>query len=92
MGRASHQVRAKVFLFMGPNNDGFGISVKLPHSHEAALMLAWTEPTGYGLGRAGWVSASIGPEQLPLLDLFKEWVDESYRAVAPKTLVATLRS
>ncbi len=75
---------------MGQGLDGFGISVKLPHSREAALTLDWTEPTGYGLGRAGWVSAHL--RRAPSLDmaLIKEWIDESYRAVAPKTLAAKL--
>ena len=53
-------------------------------------MLPFTEPTGYGLGKSGWVSAKFPPaEKLPL-DLLKAWIDESYRAQAPKKLVASL--
>lgn len=82
------KVRRKIFLFLDTSPKGFHLSVKLPQSNQAALMLRWTEPTGYGLGRAGWVRGTVPPE-VPL-DLLKEWVDESYRAVAPKTLVAKL--
>ena len=36
----------------------FGMSCKLPDSAEAAItMFSWAEPTGYGLGKSGWVSA-----------------------------------
>jgi hypothetical protein len=44
----------------------------------------------YGLGRSGWVTAQFGPGEAPPVELFKEWLDESYRAVAPKRLVKQL--
>jgi hypothetical protein len=64
--------------------------VKLPQSRAVALMLPFTEPTGYGLGKSGWVSARF-PDGKPLpVPMLKAWIDESYRAQAPKKLVATL--
>jgi hypothetical protein len=36
------------------------------------------------------VTAQFGPNDKPPLDLLEEWLDESYRAVAPKRLVAEL--
>jgi predicted DNA-binding protein (MmcQ/YjbR family) len=85
------KVRAKIFVFLGAGTDGgFGMSVKLPHSHPMALSQPFATPTGYGLGRAGWVTAQFGPNDEPPLDLLEEWLDESYRAVAPKRLVSEL--
>jgi len=52
-------------------------------------MLPFCEPTAYGLGKAGWVSATPAPGQIDL-EMFKQWIDESYRAQAPKKLVAQL--
>ena len=52
-------------------------------------MLPFTKPTGYGLGKSGWVSASFPDGQIPV-DMLKEWIDESYRAQAPKKLIAQL--
>ena len=66
------------------------MSVKLPVSCEEALELPFTKPTGYGLGKAGWVSASFGPEDAPPVGILKSWIAESYRAVAPKKLVEEL--
>jgi predicted DNA-binding protein (MmcQ/YjbR family) len=84
------KVRKKIFVFVGIYEKHFCLTVKLPDSADFALTFDWTERTGYGLGKAGWVTvrAPIGTD-LPV-DLLEEWVDESYRAVAPKTLVKQL--
>ena len=90
-GDVAVKVKTKAFVFMGgENEERFSMSAKLPNSSHAALMMHFAEPTGYGLGKAGWVTATFGPNEKPPLDLLKMWVDESYRAVAPKKLVATL--
>ncbi|MDP1825707.1 MAG: MmcQ/YjbR family DNA-binding protein [Archangium sp.] len=90
-GESVIKVKGKVFVFLGRDeDDDVGFSVKLPHSGDAALGLPFCTPTGYGLGKSGWVSASFpGGKNVPL-PLLLEWLDESYRAVAPKKLVATL--
>jgi predicted DNA-binding protein (MmcQ/YjbR family) len=84
------KVGKKVFVFMGSDDGDFGISVKLPKSAGMALMLPFAEPTGYGLGKSGWVTASFGPKEKPPVPLLAEWIEESYRAVAPRNLVARL--
>ena len=85
-------VKSKVFVFLGRNEDGLGLSVKLPHSRPIALGLPFASPTGYGLGKSGWVTVQFAPREKPPLDLMRAWIDESYRAVAPKNLVATLKA
>lgn len=82
------KVAKKVFVFLGmPEGNEIGFSVKLPESGKMALTLPFTEPTGYGLGKSGWITAKITAADAPM-DLFCEWIDESYRAVAPRKLVA----
>lgn len=84
------KVRKKVFVFLGHPDGTLSISVKLPESQSIALLLQFTQPTGYGLGGSGWVTASFEATDDPPLDLLREWIEESYRAVAPKKLVAAL--
>ena len=84
------KVGKKVFVFMGLPDGQLTLSVKLPESHTVALMLRFAEPTGYGLGNSGWVTARFAANEKPPEDLLREWIEESYRAVAPKKLVATL--
>ncbi|SES72661.1 MmcQ/YjbR family DNA-binding protein [Stigmatella erecta] len=84
------KVQGKVFVFLGTDSDEVGLSIKLPQSNAAALMMPFATPTGYGLGKSGWVSVRFGPKEKPPLALLRQWIDESYRAVAPKKLVAGL--
>ncbi len=84
------KVKKKVFVFLGKGDRGFGLSAKLPQSQDAALMLPFSEPTAYGLGKAGWVSAHFDENQSVPVPLLKEWIRESYGAVAPKKLVQQL--
>jgi predicted DNA-binding protein (MmcQ/YjbR family) len=88
-GHLDLAVKDKTFAYLSVEGEPFGISCKLPQSAAAALMLPDTKPTAYGLGKSGWVSASFPDGDVPV-PLLKEWIDESYRAQAPKKLVASL--
>lgn len=87
-GHRALKVRAKAFAFLVLEEDSLSLSVKLPGSASDALELPFVEPTGYGLGKSGWVTARFGPgDDVPLARL-GAWLRESYRAVAPKKLAA----
>ena len=79
------KVGTKVFVFLG--GDEPWITVKLEESHGHALSIDGAHPTGYGLGASGWVTVPVS--DVPLATL-REWVEESYRIVAPKRLVTQL--
>jgi len=84
------KVGKKVFLFLGtPDAHGaLAFSVKLPISHDEALSMPFTVPTGYGLDRGNWVTVHAPPDAP--LEMFTAWIEESYRTVAPRRLVALL--
>ncbi len=86
------KVKNKVFVFMGmaKQTAALRMSVKLPLSGEKVLTLPFAKPTGYGLGKSGWVSLQFAPGDLPSMELVAGWVLESYRAVAPKKLLKQL--
>jgi predicted DNA-binding protein (MmcQ/YjbR family) len=82
------KVGKKIFVFLGDT----GFCVKLPESADEALSMPGAEPAGYGLGKAGWVNIHLDvaeADDAPV-DLFCDWLDESYRAVATKTRVKEL--
>jgi predicted DNA-binding protein (MmcQ/YjbR family) len=89
-GHGDLAVNDKTFAYLSVEGEPFGISCKLPHSCSHALALPNTKPTEYGLGKSGWVSARVPEGEAVPVEMFKEWIDESYRAQAPKRLVATL--
>jgi len=89
-GESAFKVKGKVFLFMHANDERLSLSVKLPDSNTIALTLPFVSPTGYSLGKSGWVTARFEPDEEPPFEMLREWLDESYRAVAPKKLAALL--
>jgi len=91
-GDRTMKVRGKIFVFLGHGDGTLNLTVKLPQSSDAALGLPFTSPTRYRLGRSGWVSARFPEGREVPLDMFYDWIDESYRAVAPASLVRTLTS
>jgi predicted DNA-binding protein (MmcQ/YjbR family) len=89
-GETVAKVNGKVFVFLGPDTgSGRLMTVKLDESHGHALSIEGAEPTGYGLGRSGWVNVPLRGEGVTL-DLLRDWVEESYRIIAPKRLLAEL--
>ena len=90
-GHAALKVRKKAFAFLGRDEEGHAsFSVKLPDSCEAACAMPGNAPTGYGLGKSGWVTITVRGAEDPPAGLLREWLVESYRAVAPKTLARQL--
>lgn len=90
-GESVIKVNGKVFVFLGMSEPpGASFCVKLPHSGDIALSLPFFKLAGYGLGKSGWVQAKLAADDDLPPDLLREWLDESYRAVAPKKLSATL--
>ena len=85
-GHSALKVRGKTFVFLNQSEEELSLSVKLPASRDFALIFDWAEPTGYGLGRSGWVSARFGPDDEHDLELLERWIVESYKAIAPKKL------
>lgn len=85
-GECVIKVRKKIFLMLGADRNGLRVTLKLPLSYGAALLAPFAKPTGYGLGPSGWVSCTFGPKDPVPMDVLKEWLDESYRAIAPQKL------
>jgi predicted DNA-binding protein (MmcQ/YjbR family) len=84
------KVNKKIFVFLHGDANSLRVTTKLPRSYGAALLAPFAKPTGYGLGKSGWVTATFASRDLPPYDILKSWIDESYRAVAPKRLAVML--
>ena len=86
-GEPTFRVNGKNFIFTNKAADG--ISVKLPKEEAEAVVATddGAEPTGYGLGRHGWVSVTIDADaDAERWQIVEEWVRTSYTLVAPKKL------
>ncbi len=87
-GHSDLAVNDKTFAYLSAPGDPPHVSMKLPLSCSIALSLPGSEPTAYGLGKSGWVSMSFDTGAVPPVELLESWLDESYRAQAPKKLLA----
>lgn len=88
-GSRAFKVAGKAFVFMSNTDDVLSVGTKLPQSKTSALKAAFASPTHYGLGRHGWVTCEFQPGTKVPVDLLLGYVDESYRAVAPKRLIGS---
>ena len=80
-----------LFLWLGPRDaDAHAVYVKLTDSYEQAVSIAGAFPTTMsGVGQWGRLTV---PLPVTDVDLLLDWIDESYRNVAPKRCVALLDS
>ena len=83
-------VNNKTFAYLSLDGEPFSMSVKLPFTGQEARSLAFARPAEYGLGKSGWVTFEPTADQMPPMRQLKSWLDESYRAQAPKKLVAQI--
>lgn len=84
------KVNKKIFVFLHGSSTELRVTTKLPLSYGAALLAPFCRPTGYNLGKSGWVTSTFGKGELPPFDILRSWIAESYRAVAPKKLLKGL--
>ncbi len=87
------KVGKKIFVFFGGDAsapDTLSVTVKLPISAEMALTLPYVEKAGHGLWKAGWVRVGQRDGDDFDIDTIRGWIDQSYRAVAPKKLIKEL--
>lgn len=84
------KARDKAFLFMSGIGPSYTVRLKLCQSQTEAMQLAANEPGRYKLGTHGWTTISFSDSAPPPIELMKRWIDESYRAIADKKLLAML--
>jgi len=92
-GQSVVNVNKKVFLFVNgavAPEDGVSLSVKLPATGPDLREMPFAELMGYGMGKHGWVTLLLMRDDQTPLELLEAWIDERYRAIAPKRMVATL--
>lgn len=87
-GESAFKVKGKTFVFMRADPAELSLSVKLERSRKKALALPGSEPTHYGMGAKGWVTLRPGAKSS--LAVLLSFVDESYRAIAPKRVLQEL--
>lgn len=86
---ANGLARGPMFLWLGQREvPEPAVSVKLKASRDEAMEIGRAAPLAHsGLGQWGWLTIPLAGADLRLV---RDWIDESYRIVAPKKIVAEL--
>ena len=89
--RRNGLVYGPMFVWLSrPDVSAPAVSVKLEASYDQAVAVGAATPTTMsGLGQWGWLTVPLADADL---DFVRDWVEESYRNVAPKKLVGELDS
>ncbi|MES2948079.1 MAG: MmcQ/YjbR family DNA-binding protein [Pseudomonadota bacterium] len=85
-------VNNKTFVYLSVHDGKLSVSTKLQVSGKVVLELPNSKPTGYGLGKSGWVTVGFNTDEPVILDTVMHWMMESYRAQAPKRLLKELEA
>lgn len=89
-GHRAGKVKGKMFAILVLEEAQLTVTTKLPESNTAALMLPFCEPTGYGMGKSGWVTSTFKRGQDVPVELLGQWIHESFRAVAPQKVLKSM--
>ncbi len=78
------RAKDKAFLFLGASD----AVLKLRDSYAEAERLAAKDPARYAPGGHGWVRVTVPGDGSTPRDVLERWAGESYRLLAPKSLLA----
>lgn len=88
--KAAFRARKKAYLYIGSKADAWNVMLKVKDSKADVEQLAGEKPDQYSVNAAGWVTARFGKNEAAPKRRFTKWIDESYRLIVPRKLVATL--
>ena len=80
----------KSFLFVGIKDTEYHFRIRLGASIAEAEGLAEKHPDNYAVGKFGWTKVTFPADEAPPPGLLERWVDESFRLLVPKKIVAEL--
>lgn len=87
----SFKARKKGFMFLGEKETGIvRLMVKLDEGIDSAQKVAQANPDEWKVGGPGWITGNFTDATAPPVATMTEWIDESYRLLAPKALVKEL--
>jgi predicted DNA-binding protein (MmcQ/YjbR family) len=88
--KVSYKAGKKSFVFVGSNETSYNVMLKVQGNLAEAQVLQAKPPDNYRIGLHGWMTIVLDHKKSPPAGLFERWIDESYRLIAPKKLVAVL--
>lgn len=76
------KAKKKNFVFIGEKATAVKVMLKLSPSLEEASAMAAKDPSGYAVGKSGWVTVRFDAKTPPPLKTMEAWIAESYSVLA----------
>ena len=86
---AAVQARGKSFVFLGDKGATYLVRLRVKESLGDAEAWAADEPDVCEVGKFGWLKIVLPADRAPPEHIAR-WIDESFRLLAPKSLVKTV--
>ncbi len=86
-GEPTFRVAGKNFVFASSEGSRLTFKLTLDEAHAVVASDELASPTGYGLGRSGWVTLEVATRtSASRWREIEEWIRTSYTLVAPRRL------
>ena len=89
--KRAFKARTKGFLYLGETGDTYNVMLKVGDSLDAVKRFCAERPDDRSVGETNWVTLHFGGDEAPP-EALDDWIEESYRLLAPKKLVNELES
>ena len=87
--KRAFKARTKGFLYLGEKEMTYNVMLKVGDSVDAATSFCAEQPEQRSIGKTNWVTLHFDSADEPPCFL-NEWIEESYRLLAPRKLVSEL--
>lgn len=90
--KVAFKVKGKSFVFVEQKDGEWNAMVKLDASLADAKARQKKQPNNISVGNHGWTTLKFKNGKGPPKTVLRRWIDESFRLLAPKKVVAELDS
>jgi len=87
--KRSFKARTKGFLYLGEKDESYNVMLKVGDSLDDVRRFCAERPDTRSVGETNWVTLDFAGDEAPPPAL-NDWIEESFRLLAPKKLVAEL--
>ena len=89
--KRSFKARTKGFLYLGEKDETYNVMLKVGESLDEVRRFCAEQPDMRSVGNTNWVTLHFRGDQAPP-DALLDWIEESFRLLAPKKLVTELEA
>lgn len=88
--KVAFKVKGKSFVFVEQKDGEWNAMMRLGDSIPEAELMAKESPDNVSIGKHGWTTLRFKNGKGPTKKILKRWIDESFRILAPRKVLAEM--